>query len=898
MRIRNKHRGSTLVLTILFIAVMFVMSVALIEAAMSSLKISKGYYAKNRAYYDAESVFERVVYYLDMVADKARKMADNFVFMESGVLNTQNPDIADILRDYQERENLYYVQYMNGLISKTDYDSAVAAINQDYQKKVKEKFLEKFKEYMNNFFTASGSSNERPAIEFTVSGVTYTIDNWKGASNDLYSFMKMVDFNNPDVDVEIKFDPSVDMDLHMSSSEIENPIDVKMEVIVNLLKEKTKRILRADFSIFPYKNGALNFATRTIKRSFNHILDYTLFAGRNLIVINDSNLFSIKGGKVYVRGTANDVRYSNPSEYFGGILAGITQTQLDNLASSSRVNPIDSAVKSRIESIIGSSSIKSGNIKIESAPVFVGYTDINPNAPSTPVGLRDKYALYGGFIKTCAPNSQITVTDEVYCHSIVTENTADSSAITINKNAYVMDNVSMYAQNSNINISGSLIGLGTGDTPYNYNSSSSIVINEDTAKLTIGRNIILMGVAYVDEIHRIDEYGKDKLFRMPESSSLIPNFTIYQYFNLPHADLTDLLNTLGLNGSIGSFTTADLFAPDYFKQFKVKVSPTEEMDVSLYDMDVDTVGSGTISNIERAINFVLHYLTAHVKDPDDFDTPYNMGASNITVGGGSINFNPSNPYDTSYFRYFLNANGKLYLARKILNILNDGVINSTIGPAGSGEFINLGDSVSSSNMLEQAVIDNVVDPTKEQFFKELNLVDKGLLDTTRDKFDLTDFVDFDQLLSDRLVINDDKNLIVISKNDVEEIDFGLPSWNGVPLGNIENVLIVSKGSIVLKNSSTIEKTLKGNIIAGGDIIVAGNGNLKIEYSRGISSQLMYYFNYANFSSISDKLGQLYNFFIKGIDTNDIIEVPFVTTFYETTVKTNIKVKSKRQVVSD
>jgi hypothetical protein len=197
---------------------------------------------------------------------------------------------------------------MNGMISKIDYDNAVAAINHDYQKKVKVKFLEKFKEYMNNFFTASGLPSKRPVIEFTVSGATYKIDNWRGTSNDLYSFMKMVDFNNPDVDVEIKFDPAVDVNLHMTSTEIENPIDVKMEVIVKLLKEKTKRVLRVDFSIFPYKSSALNFTTRTIKRSFNHILDYTLFAGRNLIVINDSNLFSIKGGKVYVRGTANDIQ--------------------------------------------------------------------------------------------------------------------------------------------------------------------------------------------------------------------------------------------------------------------------------------------------------------------------------------------------------------------------------------------------------------------------------------------------------------------------------------------------------------------------------------------------------------------------------------------------------------
>ncbi|BCS80728.1 pilus assembly PilX N-terminal domain-containing protein [Anaerocellum diazotrophicum] len=898
MKIESKHKGSTLVLTIIFIAVMFVMSVALIEAAISSLKISKGYYAKNRAYYDAESVFERIIYYLDMVADKARKMADNYVFMESGVLNTQNPDIANILKDYQQKESQYYLQYMNGLISKTDYDNALVQINKEYQDKVRKKFLEKFKEYMNNFFTNSGTFSERPAIEFTVSGTIYTIDNWRGTSNDLYSFMKMVDFNNPEVDVEIRFDPATDMNLHMSSTDIENPIDIKMEVVVNLLKEKTKRVLRADFSIFPYKSNALNFSTRTIKRSFNHILDYAIFAGRNLIVLNGLNLFKIKGGKVYVNGTANDVRYSNPSEYFGGILAGLTQTQLDNLSSDSRVNKIDSMTKNRIENILSGSGVISGNIRIENAPVFVGYTDLNPEAPSNPVRLMDKYSLYGGFVKTCAPNSQITITDDVYCHSIVTENASDNSSITIGKNAYIMDNISMYAQNSNINISGSLIGLGTADVPYNYNMSSSIAINEDTARLNIGKNIVLMGVVFVDEIHRTDENGKEKLFRMPESSSLMPNFTIYQYFNLPIAELSDLLNTLGLNGSIGSFTTLDLFASDYFKPFKVKVSPTEEVEASFYDMDVETVGGFPISSVERSINFVLHYLTAHIKDPTDFDTQYNTGSTNITVGGGNIHFDPSNPYDTSYFHYFLNANGKLYLARRIINFLNEPTINSTIGSAGTGEFVNLGQTVSSSDILRQSIIDNVIDPTKENYFKELNLVDKGLLDNTKDKFDLFDFVDFNQIGSDRLIINDDKNLIVISKNDVEEIDFGLPSYNGVSLLDIENVLIVTKGSVILRNSSTQEKTLKGNIIAGGDIVVCGNGNLTIEYSKGISSQLMYYFNYANFNSISDRLGQLYNFFIKGIDTNDIIEIPFVSTFYETTVKTNIKVKSKRQVVSD
>ncbi|AZT90853.1 hypothetical protein ELD05_09495 [Caldicellulosiruptor changbaiensis] len=897
MRIKKDFKGSTLILTIIFIAVMFIMSIGLMELAMSSLKVSKGYYAKNRAYYDAESAFERVVYYLDMVADKARQMANDYVFLDSGVLNTQHPDVADILKDYQERESQFYVDYMNGSITKAQYDAAMNSLRQDYEQKVKEKFLSKFKEYMANFFTNSGTADERPKLEFTVAGFTYTIDNWRSSSNDLYSFIQMIDFNNPNVSVDIEFNPSSDMNLHTSSTEIEKPIEVTMYVKVDLLKEKTKRILRVDFNIFPYKSSALNFTSRTIKRSFNRILDYTIFAGRNLILLNNNNWFNIRKGKVYVRGTANDIRISNPSENFGGILAGITTDQLSNLSSSARVNPVDSETKSKILNILASSSSKSGNIDIDGADVYVGYSDVNPDAPTPPTFLRDKYALYGGFIKTCAQNSNITVNGDVYCHSIVTENPAQNSVISINGNAYIMDNVSMYAQNSNINISNSLIGLGTGDTPYNYNSSSSIVINEDTAKLTIGRNIVLMGVAFVDEVHRVDESGKDKLFRMPESSSLIPNFTIYQYFNLPSSDLMTLLNTLGLNGSLAGFTTADLFNSNYFKPFKVKVSPTEEVDIDLYDMDVNSESGFILTGEERAINFVLHYLVANKEDPDDFDTPYNMGASNIIVGGGNINFNPSNPNDTSYFNYFLNANGKLYLARRILNLFNKYKIENTIGSSGSREFVNLGETISSSEYLKNEITYNVIDPKKEEFLSELNLINKGLVEN-KDKFTLEDFVDFDALNTDRVVLYDNKNLIILSKNNVEEIDFGLPTWNGIPISSIENVLIVTKGSLILKNSDTNAKVLKGNIIAGGDIVVSGNGNLTLEYSKGVSAQLMYYFNYANFSSDADKLGQLYNFFIKGIDTNDIVEIPFVTTFYENTVKTNIKIKSKRQVVND
>lgn len=893
MIMRKKgYKGSTLILTIIFIAVLFIISTAILELAMSSFKLSKGYYAKNRTYYDAESAFERIVYYIDMVADKARQMANSYVFLDSGSLNVSNPEVKDILEDFHNKESQYYMQLTDGGITQADYDQKMDDLKKDYEQKVTELFTKKFKLYIKNFF--DGTSSPRPALEFTVGGSTYTVDSWNGV-NSLYNFIQMIDFNNPDVKIEVK-DPTgsipngINVNYHDLPSEIDKPIDVSMYVVANLLKDNVKRVLRADFQIIPYRKTALNFSTRTIKRGFNRILDYSVFAGKNLIVVNGNNSLNIKGGKVYVRGTSNDVRVSNPSENFGGILSGINLQQIGLLKSSSRINPISDFVKNKLEYFVnnrGSSNAIGGIVNIE-ANVYAGYSDLNPSPPSGTTDLTTKYSLYGGFVKTCAPGSQINIKGDLYSHSIVTENNAQNSSISVDGSVYLMDNVSMYAQYSNIDISGSLIGLGTGDTPYNYNSCASIVINDNTAKLNIGRNIVLMGVAFVDEIHRTDESGQDKLFRMPESSSLIPNFSIYQYFNLPRDELNTILTSLGLNNNLNGYSPLDLFSSSYFKSFNVKVSPTDEVPVDLYDMDV--------SGPERAINFVLHYLTAHKKDPDDFDTEYNLG-NNITVGGGNITFNPSNIYDSSYFHYFLNANGKIYLARSILNLFNENEIENTIGSRGDKTFVNLGSGISSDS-LRNEIDQNIIKPKLMEFIEELNLLSKGLLDTSRDKFDLDDFVDFSAITADPLVIADGENLIVISNGNID-IDLGSSTWNGIPINNVKNVLLVAKGDIVIDNSSAgTTKELYGNIIAGGDVIVGGNGSIILNYKKSVSTELMYYFNYSNFDAISDKLSQLYNFFIKGVDTNNLVEIPFVNTFFENAVKTNIKVLSKRQIATN
>ena len=106
--------------------------------------------------------------------------------------------------------------------------------------------------------------------------------------------------------------------------------------------------------------------------------------------------------------------------------------------------------------------------------------------------------------------------------------------------------------------------------------------------------------------------------------------------------------------------------------------------------------------------------------------------------------------------------------------------------------------------------------------------------------------------------------------------------------NNKNVLLISKGNIYFKNTNKLKFT--GNIMAVGDIIASGE-DVTINYNKDVSKNLMMYYNIGN----KDKCDKLYKFFLKGINGQDVKEIPIVNTF-NTNVKSNIRVLSRKEIV--
>ncbi|MEZ0536221.1 hypothetical protein ACAG39_03090 [Caldicellulosiruptoraceae bacterium PP1] len=858
---RTTYKGSSLIIIIIFMAVLFTLSAGIIELTVSSIRQSNSYYSKNKAYYDTESVLERIIFYLDQMAEDARKKTNDYFFTPSGALNTNNGDINDLytpkgIYNYYLTQTVAYDSYLHdGIYTQQQYDQALSNIQSWYANRIRDAFVKEYKNYIKKFFN---NQSDSPVFEVVYNTNNISIDSW----NDLKDFLDNIEFNIPNIQISytnLSNSPS-NIDYHFGSID---PIDINLEVQVINLSDKTKRALISKINILPFKDQNLVFSQKSIKRGFNGILDYTLYSGRNIFVANGGKKLIIKGD-ILAKSTYNNVDSQYSSDKFGGLIVGLDQNTIDNLNYADN-NKIDANSQNYLNNIISSTSTVSGNIYID-GNIYLGYPII-----TYPSSSEDwiRYSILGGFIRTIANNSTITVTNNVYCHSIVTEETSQNSIINIGGNAYIADNLSMYAKNSKIDIGGSLIGFEDAQSDTNYNSSPSIVINEDTAQLNIARNVVLFGVAFVDNVND----HNNKLFRTAESSSLLPNFLIYQYFK--GVNSTEL-NNLGFTDN----DTNSIFNASYYTNYKIRdnASGTDD-NISLYDIKE--------AGPDNATSFVLHYLAAHSIDADNYDMEYNYG-DNISVGGGNISVDPNDIYNTSYFNFLFNANGKIYLSRNIY-IPNLNYIKTKLGD----KFVDLSSNINATfiNNLKN----NLIFPIKKALIDKLNLRGKGNItnDPNQVDFELNDFVDFNALSSDTLTIFDTtlKKLIIISKNDID-IDIG--SYQGLLNGlNDYSVLLVSKKNINIKNSLSGTVKLYGNIIAGGDIIFSGNGDIEINYNKQKSGELMNY--YSLDSNVLKKLGQLYNFFIKGVDFNNMIEIPFLTS-PEKVTKSNIKVIYRRQLI--
>lgn len=168
-----KKKGSAMIYVILMLAVLFTVSIGVMQITLASLKQSSSFYQKNQAYYYADSSTDKILYFLDIIADEARNKANQYCYTPSGSPNLDTPEIKNIYENYLSNND------------KSQYEENIRAV-----------FKEKYTEYLDKFFNGEIDINK----EVNVGDNTITISgkwiNWKNQiKNQISNSVSDVDFN-------------------------------------------------------------------------------------------------------------------------------------------------------------------------------------------------------------------------------------------------------------------------------------------------------------------------------------------------------------------------------------------------------------------------------------------------------------------------------------------------------------------------------------------------------------------------------------------------------------------------------------------------------------------------------------------------------------------------------
>ncbi|CDF57620.1 pilus assembly PilX N-terminal domain-containing protein [Thermobrachium celere] len=779
-------KGSAMIYVILMLAVLFTTSVIAMQITLASLKQSSSFYQKNQAYYYADSSTEKILYFLDAIADEARGYANSYCYTPSGAPNLDNPEIKTIYENFLNDKN-----------------------KENYETEIRNIFREKYVEYLDEFFNNNSSYSINKQVKlgensYTING---TWENWK---NNIKNILVNSDF---EVDFKIVRDLEEDSDEYkrifknISKNNLTSYLKSRYPLETLLVKIKLKnsdvqRYMVTTFEFNPFRDKAFATENKKVYRGYNGLLDYALISGRNIIIANGNSTLTIKGD-IYAKGTGNKIEENKPYENYGGVLVGIDSDAIQNLKSNKvSENPTN----------IASMDTSTGNLIVE-GNIYSGYVDKSKN-------------FISGFVRTVTPNSKIEVKQnqngqggDVWCHSIITDEKVNSSNITI-KNAYIADNVSLYAKNSKINIDNELISYEEANNNTNYNSSSSIVINDTTSKLRIGGRVILFGVAFVDELVK----GNNP-FKTLETTAINPNFIVYNYNKKNYGE--------------------------YFSDYILKGN--EAFNLSLFEPILS-------APVSKSMGFLLDYLYYSKLNNENFDYQYDFG--------NSIEFNETK-ISESYFPYFFIANNKIYkLGSGNIESFND--LNTIKS--------KLTELKQEDGLSEDAAKDESR-KKKDEILEKIYFKDKGL-----DSNSFLDYLDLDFLNSlpdKKIEIIGNKTYVLIQDGDIEIQD--LKNYDGY------NVFLYSTGNITLNSSG--ETKVYGTIISMGDLIVKGK-NITIEANKENSKKLLNYYS----NEEKEDCQKFYRFTAKGITADDYYEQEIYAGLEEK-AKTNILIKSKRQVVT-
>ncbi|WP_143287185.1 pilus assembly PilX N-terminal domain-containing protein [Caloramator quimbayensis] len=576
----KKKKGSAMIFVILIIVVLFTLSAGLMEIALSSLRQSANYKNKNEAFYYTDAATNIIINYMNAVGNAAKNSVNEYCFTPLG-----EPNLED------ERIKAAY---------ETDnFEALMKIIFHDY-------YVDKLTKYLNNEIALpiKTGTMELPSDlkwedikakinedigKMTSSGVNITYQFYSDSDNSLFQSIK---------------------DHSRLFYESDKGLVDSLIVKTSLNSKKVERMLFTNFTFTPFKENTENISKNIEKKGYNPLLDYCILSGKNLLIINGDNTASISGD-IYVRGSGNRLSENAPYNKYGGIIAGINENTLDGLKESS-VNKSEFNLSDNI----------SGNLIVNGMAVVGGIEEKEGIIDGED---KDRYYLNSGYIRTSAPNSKITVEKDTYCNSVVTDEEAYNSSLNFDENVYISDNVSLYAENQNNNsnsvyIKKDLISFEQSNDDTNFNNSSSIVVNDDSAKLKIDGKVYLFGTAFIDELKNSD----NRIFKTFETTAITPNFNIYTY-------------------KMDGFNYRDYY-------LDINNKEDEFSKISMFDVwdTLNKIGNRA-EVINNSKNYVDTYLNNHINKPDEFD--FEINKSQIEL----------NKADSSYYPFLFIANNNLYL---------------------------------------------------------------------------------------------------------------------------------------------------------------------------------------------------------------------------------------------
>ncbi|MCX7884426.1 MAG: pilus assembly PilX N-terminal domain-containing protein [Caloramator sp.] len=574
----KKKKGSAMIFVILIIVVLFTLSLGLMEITLSSLRQSASYKNKNEAFYYADAATNIIINYMNSLGNAAKNAVNEYCFTPSGEPNLEDERI----KEAYEKDN---------------FEEEMKIIFRDY-------YVDKLTKYLKNEITLpiKAGTMDLPA--------DLKWEDIKGKINE--DIAKMA---SSDINITYQFYSDFDNNLFQSIKDhsrlfYKNDKGLVDSLIVktSLNSKKVERILFTNFTFTPFKEVSEKINTKVEKKGYNPLLDYCILTNKNLLIINGDNRAYIDGD-VYVRGSGNELNENAPYNKYGGIIAGINKSTANGINESS-VNRSNFNIIDNIR----------GNLIVNGMAVVGGIEEkegiINGED-------KDKYYLNSGYIRTSAPNSKITIEKDTYCNSVVTDEEANNSSMNFNGNLYISDNISLYAENKNNNsiyIKKDLISFEQSNDDTNFNNSSSIVINDDSAKLKIDGKVYLFGTAFIDELKNSDNH----IFKTFETTAIAPNFNIYTY-------------------KIDGFNYRDYYLDIYNKQ-------DEFSRINMFDVwdTLNKIGNRA-DVINNAKNYVNLYLSNHISNPEEFD--FEINKSQIEL----------KDVDRSYYPFLFIANNNQYL---------------------------------------------------------------------------------------------------------------------------------------------------------------------------------------------------------------------------------------------